>query len=129
MGVGSQANPKGKGKGKSSGSIWPQGVKTDASFIKTSPIGWQGNNKPWVEGSLKPAMGFDEATQEELTDFIAIHPELDQEATQKFMELHPKLQTVVLGKGPMHDAKNQSACLLQRCRLASTMKNDDWICL
>merc|ERR1712083_1274871 len=85
--------------------------------------------KPWINGSLKPAEGIDPATEEEVTDYLAEHPEFDEGAQNRLWELHPKLQKMVISKGPLRDVENPSSCLLHRCRIVSSMKSDDWICI
>eukprot|EP00929_Paragymnodinium_shiwhaense_P057580 TRINITY_DN28829_c0_g2_i1.p1 TRINITY_DN28829_c0_g2~~TRINITY_DN28829_c0_g2_i1.p1 ORF type:complete len:280 (-),score=58.12 TRINITY_DN28829_c0_g2_i1:196-975(-) len=64
----------------------------------------------------------------EVEAFIAEHTSLNPKAANMLRLLDPKLQTVVMKKGPMHDARDPSAVLIARCSKISKMTEGDWVC-
>merc|ERR1712039_579462 len=82
-----------------------------------------GGGKP----NLEPVEGLIGATPEEVEVFLAEHS-VDERATEKLQNLDPRLQTLVINRGPMLDARDQTSCLMGRIRVVSSMKQGDWVC-
>jgi len=76
---------------------------------------------------MEPAKHVMPATPSEVQQFIHMHS-CEQHALAKLLSLDPKLQKVVINKGPMLDARDQTAVLIKRCVEVTTMKDGDWIC-
>eukprot|EP00429_Kryptoperidinium_foliaceum_P105879 CAMPEP_0176258934 /NCGR_PEP_ID=MMETSP0121_2-20121125/38816_1 /TAXON_ID=160619 /ORGANISM="Kryptoperidinium foliaceum, Strain CCMP 1326" /LENGTH=151 /DNA_ID=CAMNT_0017598815 /DNA_START=1 /DNA_END=452 /DNA_ORIENTATION=- len=77
------------------------------------------------------------ATGEEVQGFLSRHnPE--RHAVDKFLSMDPRLQRVVINKGSMVDARDQTAVLMKRCSevmrfwqsgdIGGDLKDGDWIC-
>mmetsp|Transcript_114317 Transcript_114317/g.330229 ORF Transcript_114317/g.330229 Transcript_114317/m.330229 type:complete len:361 (+) Transcript_114317:1-1083(+) len=67
------------------------------------------------------------ASPQEVEAFLAMHM-VEQHAADKLRSLDPRMARVVIMKGSMQDARDQTAVLMQRCTGFSTMKDGDWIC-
>merc|ERR1712183_822851 len=89
---------------------------------------WGGKGGDNWNGSMKPVQGLDAATKDEVEEFFAEHPSLDDKAKDRLRSLHGKLQRLIINKGSMADTNSPSLVLMQRCKSANTMKPDDWIC-
>jgi len=77
------------------------------------------------------------ATQQEVFEFLSQH-QIEEKAQQRFLEMDAMLQKLVINKGNMLQARDQTAVLISRItsvsKIASgqidesTMKEGDWIC-
>jgi len=71
----------------------------------------------------------DPASAEELEAFLTENSEVQEHAAEKLRSLDPRIQKVIINKGSMTDARDQTAVLMQRCAAMLTLKPGDWICL
>jgi len=92
-----------------------------ARALKASPSGWMKGN---IDDVAKHAVPCGPA---EVEAFLSMH-QVQDHAAQKLRELDPRLQRVVLAKGSMSDARDQSAVLIMRCARALRAMPGDWIC-
>lgn len=66
-------------------------------------------------------------TEEDISSFLAVH-RCEQHAIDKLMSLDPRLQRLVVNKGSMADARDQTAVLIKRCVEVTQIKEGDWVC-
>lgn len=67
------------------------------------------------------------ATEREIDTFLSVHT-VQPHAVQMFRRLDPKLKRLVIDKGSMLDARDQTAVLVKRINDVSSMKRGDWVC-
>merc|ERR1740121_1631988 len=80
--------------------------------------------------------GIDSATWQDVEAFLAVHPGVEPHAREKLMALEPQLQSLMIQKGSMMEARDQTAMLMGRIKQASLvasgqyqgMKEGDWLC-
>lgn len=101
--------PSGRGMGGMGGSLGPG-------------MGGQGHS----QGGMSLA-GITPATEEEVQAFLA-QIACEDHAVQKFMSLDARMKTIVISKGHMTDARDQTAVLISRCANAQKTNPGDWIC-
>merc|ERR1711972_457319 len=63
----------------------------------------------------------------EVEEFLSEHA-VEAHAIEKLQGLDPRLQRVVIAKGSMADARDQTAVLIKRCTNAANMEPGDWVC-
>jgi len=117
---------KGKGKGDSGKKGGDSGKKGGASSF--GPVR-SGGGSALSQGGTYMAAFQDmlPATEEEIEAFLAIHS-VEPHAADKLRQLDRKMARVVLMRGSMHDARDQTAVLIQRCSGLFNLKEGDWIC-
>lgn len=92
--------------------------------------GGKGSNRsgPYAQTNHTDALApVQPATVGDVQAFIEMH-QLDQNAIDAFRALAPKYQTLVIYKGPMLDARNQTAVLIKRCQEVQNLRPGDWVC-
>merc|ERR1712039_119676 len=67
------------------------------------------------------------ASEEDISTFLASH-RCEQHAIDKLLSLDPRLQRLVINKGSMTDARDQTAVLIKRCVEVTQIKEGDWVC-
>lgn len=121
----------GKGFGKSFGKGGGKGKLKGSGYSRE-----MGVKRTVGKGSGSVSLGKlknEEASEAEVEDFLLNGCEgCDEQSKNKFKVLHPKLQALVIQKGPMEEADNKSKRLMSRCRkaegFAANMQAGDWIC-
>merc|ERR1711974_402480 len=67
------------------------------------------------------------ASEMDVEAFLGEHS-VDEKAPARLRGLHPKLQQLVIKKGSMQDAREQTAVLMKRCSYVMSLKEGDWAC-
>merc|ERR1740121_1320660 len=77
----------------------------------------------------QPAMdlsGIEGATWQDVETFLAVHPGVEPRAREKLMALEPQLQSLVIQKGSMMEARDQTAMLMGRMKQAQLMASGQY---
>jgi len=125
MMMGMMAKGKGKGKESDKASSWGSSYGPSKSSWGGGGSGGSGGQS-W--GPYMPAFQHVQpATEDEVEDFLAQHY-VEPHAADKLRKIDRKVAKVVIMKGSMQDARDQTAVLMQRCSAMSDLKEGDWIC-
>jgi len=121
-----------KGKGKNKGKSTEKVAKSFARVLRDRERERIRFDDDGMESNLNVLT--EEATEEEADDYVVTHlQDCDEKSIAEFKKIHPKLQKLVIAKGPIEDdAKNKSQRLMSRCRKAeqwvAKMGPGDWAC-
>jgi hypothetical protein len=77
-----------------------------------------------IEGALE---GVPQASPEEVQEFLDLHS-VDDHVIEKLNGLDARLQKVVISKGSLEEARDQSAMLMGRIKSLNMMKSGEWVC-
>eukprot|EP00747_Dinoflagellata_sp_TGD_P164367 gnl/TRDRNA2_/TRDRNA2_184226_c0_seq1.p1 gnl/TRDRNA2_/TRDRNA2_184226_c0~~gnl/TRDRNA2_/TRDRNA2_184226_c0_seq1.p1 ORF type:complete len:159 (+),score=27.61 gnl/TRDRNA2_/TRDRNA2_184226_c0_seq1:85-561(+) len=78
-------------------------------------------------GSLAAVEGIPPATELHVDGFCSMYA-IQDHGIQKLKSLDPRLQTIIISKPGMEEARDATGMLMGRIKAVSTMKHDDWIC-
>lgn len=115
------------GKGDGKGCRWC--AIGECWGCKQNPDGGKGAGPLGGQGALMAEQqGVPEATPEEVEAFLQHHSSVNDFTKDRLKSLDPRLQTLVLARGPMEEARDETAMLMGRMRTVSAMKEGDWVC-
>merc|ERR1719203_208143 len=119
---------KGKGGGGGGGGGGTPGCKwCELGECWGCPRQRKGGGKGGGKPNLAPVEGIPETSPEEVEGFLEAHT-VDDRSKEALRNLDARLQTLVLARGGMEEARDQNSMLMGRIRTVSSMKEGDWVC-
>merc|ERR1712113_747210 len=85
----------------------------DLQFAKNANCRMCGAPKPGVKEAREEILKHGQSPE----NWIAMHPDLELRAKEKFLAMDPKLQLVVMKKGTLHGTRDPTAVLMSRIKL------------